>query len=182
MRIFALVVIALITAGMVKGRAQTTAAIRRSTDVLCLVPNAVGVAKAWADHDTKGLAQWGLSTLTTLTANYILEAAITKNRPDGTGRHAFPSTHTAAAFSGATFLLRRYGWQWGVPAYAAATWVAWGRVHAKRHDVWDVLGGAAIGTASALVFTRPLSRTGSLSLMPATLPGNAPGFCLVWTH
>ena len=156
--------------------------VEKSTDALCLLPTAAGAVKSLADGDHKGFMQLSLTTAVTLAVNYGLEAAITKDRPDGTGRHSFPSTHTAAAFSGATFLLRRYGWKWGVPAYAATTWVAWGRVHAKRHDVWDVLGGAAIGTASALVFTRPLSSTNSLSLMPATLPGNAPGFCLVWTH
>ena len=168
-------------AAALSAQAQS-AFVEKSTDALCLLPTAAGSVKSLADGDHKGLMQLGITTAVTLAVNYGLEAAITKDRPDGTGRHAFPSTHTAAAFSGATFLLRRYGWQWGVPAYAAATWVAWGRVHAKRHDVWDVLGGAAIGTASALVFTRPLSQSGSLSLMPATLPGNAPGFCLVWTH
>ena len=175
MRIVALILITLFTTAMVKGRAQTTTAIRHSTDVLCLVPGAVGVVKAWADHDTKGLAQWGLSTLTTLSANYLLEAAITKNRPDGTGRHAFPSTHSALAADGATFLMRRYGWQWGVPAYAVTAYVAWGRVRSHRHDWADVLAGTALGIGSAWIFTRPMAKKTDVTLLPATFGDDGMG-------
>ena len=57
-----------------------------------------------------------------------------------------------AAFDGATFLMRRYGWKWGVPAYAVSCYVAWGRVHANKHDWWDVLGGAAIGAGADAVY------------------------------
>ncbi len=129
--------------------------VEKSTDVLCLVPSAVSAVNTLARHDRKGMLQLALSSATCLAVNYGLEAMITKDRPDGSGRHSFPSTHTVVAFNGATFLMRRYGWQWGVPAYAVAAYVGWGRVHADRHDWWDVLGGAAIGAGTALIFTRP---------------------------
>jgi membrane-associated phospholipid phosphatase len=74
------------------------------------------------------------------------------------------------AFSGATFLQRRYGWKLGVPAYAVSTYVAWGRVYSKRHDVWDVLAGAAIGVGSALVFTRPFAEKHNVTLAPIAWP------------
>ena len=149
--------------------------VERSTDVLCLAPTATGLVKAIVEHDKKGILQLGLSTATTLAVNYGLEACIKKDRPDGTGHHAFPSTHTAVAFDGASFLMRRYGWKWGVPAYAVSTYVAWGRVHAKRHDWWDVLGGAAIGAGCAFIYTRPFIKNTDLSISPATFGTDACG-------
>ena len=149
--------------------------VQRSTDVLCLVPSATGLVKAIVEKDKKGILQLGLSSATTLALNYGLEAAIRTDRPDGPGHHAFPSTHTAVAFDGASFLMRRYGWKWGVPAYVLSTYVAWGRVHAKRHDWWDVLGGAAIGAGSAFIYTRPFVRNTDLSIAPATFGNDACG-------
>lgn len=149
------------------GRAQTKA-VKRTTDVLCLVPSGVGLVKAICDHDRKGIWQLGLSTATTLAVNYGLEAIVRKDRPDGDGHHAFPSTHTAVVWDGATYLMRRHGWKWGVPAYAVATYVAWGRVYTKRHDAWDVLAGAAIGAGAALIYTRRSDRGTEIALSPAT--------------
>ena len=152
--------------------------VERSTDVLCLAPSATGLIKAIAEKDKKGILQLGLSTATTLAINYGLEAVIKKDRPDGTGRHAFPSTHTAVAFDGASFLLRRYVWQWGVPAYAVAAYVAWGRTYAKRHDWWDVLGGAAIGAGAAFIYTRPFVKKAYVSIAPASF-GDGGGISMV---
>lgn len=146
--------------------------VQRTTDVLMVVPSAVGLGKAIVEHDTKGIIQLGLSSATVLALNFGLEAIITKDRPDGTGHHAFPSSHTAIAFNGASFLMQRYGWKWGVPAYALSTYVAWGRVYTKRHDWWDVLGGIAIGVGSAYIYTRPFTRKTDIAISPATIGGN----------
>lgn len=147
-------------------------ALQRTTDILCLAPDATAVAVALVKHDTEGLKQLGLSTATCLALNYGLELCIRKERPDGTGHHAFPSTHTAIAFDGSTYLMKRYGWQWGVPAFAVSTFVAWGRVHTDRHDWWDVLGGAAIGAGCAYLFTRPLVKDVDITISPTTYMGD----------
>ena len=141
--------------------------VKKSTDVLCLVPSATAAVNTVARHDRKGMLQLALSSASCIVVNYGLEAAITKERPDGTGKHAFPSTHTAAAFNGATFLTMRYGWKWGVPAYALATYVGWGRIYSDRHDIWDVLGGAALGAGTALIFTRKYqTQNAEISISP----------------
>lgn len=150
--------------------------VERSTTVLCLAPSATALVKAVADDDREGLVQLGLSSATTIVVNYGLEALIRKDRPDGTEHHAFPSTHTAAAFDGASFLMRRYGWKWGVPAYAVSAYVAWGRVDARRHDWWDVLGGAALGAGSAFIYTRPFVRNSDLTIAPSSLGYGSCGF------
>jgi membrane-associated phospholipid phosphatase len=61
----------------------------------------------------------------------------------------------------------RYGWAYGVPAYAAATFVAYSRVEAKQHWTSDVIAGGAIGVAGNLVFTR---RHGAVSVQPMLGP------------
>ncbi|MBR1712967.1 MAG: phosphatase PAP2 family protein [Alloprevotella sp.] len=165
----AILLIALITlAGTAS--AQSRRAVNRATDVACLTPVVAGVAVSLIQKDYKGSEQFGLSLGTTLAANYLLELSIKKSRPDGTGRHAFPSTHTAVAFASATFIGRRYGWKWSIPAYAVAGGVAWGRVYAKKHDFWDVLAGAAIGTGSALIFTRPKKKGMTWNAVPIATP------------
>ena len=150
-------------------------ALRYTTDVLCLLPDATALGVAFAKHDTEGMKQLGLSTATCLAINYGLELCIKKDRPDGTGHHAFPSTHTAVAFNCSTFLMKRYGWKWGVPAYVVSSFVAWGRVHSDRHDWWDVLGGAAIGAGSAFIFTRPFVKDVDVAISPATFGDRAYG-------
>lgn len=143
--------------------------VRKSTDVLCLVPTATAAILTLVKKDEKGLKQLALSTLTSAALSYTLEASICKARPDGDGMHAMPSTHTMIAFSGASFLQRRYGWKWGAPAYALASYVAWGRVHSNRHDVWDVLVGTAIGVGGTYVFTRPFMKGTEVAISPAVI-------------
>lgn len=150
-------------------------ALRHTTDVLCLLPDATALGVAIAKHDNEGLKQLGLSTATCLAVNYGLELCIRKDRPDGTGHHAFPSTHTAVAFNGSTFLMKRYGWKWGVPAYAVSSFVAWGRVKCDRHDWWDVLGGTAIGVGTAFIFTRPFVKDVDVAISPTTFGDRAYG-------
>ena len=149
--------------------------VQKSTDVLSVLPTMTGLCLAMANDDKKGAAELGLGTLTALAANYALEIAIKKDRPDGSGRHAFPSTHTVLAFSGSTFLTKRYGWEWGVPAYAVSAYVAWGRTYADKHDWWDILGGAAIGVGAALIYTHKFSKNTDVTISPAVLDGNAKG-------
>ncbi len=149
--------------------------LRHTTDVLCLLPDATALGVAIAKHDTEGMMQLAFSTATCLAVNYGLELCIRKDRPDGTGHHAFPSTHTAVAFNGSTFLMKRYGWKLGVPAYVVSSFVAWGRVHTDRHDWWDVLGGAAIGAGSAFIFTRPFVKDVDVAISPTTFGDRAYG-------
>lgn len=147
-------------------RAQS---VQKSTDVLCLVPTATAVVLTFVKKDEKGFKQLALSTLSSVALSYGLEACVRKERPDGDGMHSMPSTHTTIAFSGASFLQRRYGWKWGAPAYALATYVAWGRVHSKRHDVWDVLVGTAIGVGGTYVFTRPFMKGADVTISPSVI-------------
>ncbi len=79
--------------------------------------------------------------------NTALKVSVNRTRPNG-GHYAFPSGHTAATFTSAATLHAHYGWKAGVPAYAAAGFVAWTRARDGVHWLSDVVFGAAVGIAS----------------------------------
>jgi undecaprenyl-diphosphatase len=70
----------------------------------------------------------------------------------------FPSDHATAAFAiAAAICLRKRGW--GIAALVAATVLSVGRVALGVHYPSDVLAGAALGSAAALVLWTPPFRT-----------------------
>ncbi|HET7507072.1 MAG TPA: phosphatase PAP2 family protein [Solirubrobacterales bacterium] len=70
----------------------------------------------------------------------------------------FPSDHATAAFAiAAAVFLRKPGW--GIAALVAATVLSVGRVALGVHYPSDVLAGAALGSAAALVLWAPALRT-----------------------
>ena len=99
-----IVIVSMVLMASVNAKAQGKF-VERSTDVLSIVPTMTGLCMAIVNEDKKGAVELGLSTATALVANYALEAAIKKDRPDGTGSHAFPSTHTLLAFNGSMFMM-----------------------------------------------------------------------------
>ncbi len=105
--------------------------------------------------DAEGSTQFYYSFAANIAVTYALKTAIHKNRPDGSDNDAFPSGHTSMAFQGAAFLQRRYGWQYGAPAYALASYVGYSRVNNDHHDSADVLAGALIGIAASYYFAEP---------------------------
>lgn len=143
---------------------EPTSEIRRETAIEEIgnygqhAPALTALITILAKNDRKGFWQFAESYGTTLGATYILKYAINKPRPEGaTDGFAFPSGHTAVAFSGASFLQRRYGWEYGIPAYAIAGFVAYSRLEGihDRHDGWDILGGILVGVGSTYLFTTP---------------------------
>ncbi len=116
--------------------------------------------------DRQGTIEFAESAALTLGATYVLKYAVDTPRPNG-GRHSMPSGHASISFSSAEFLRKRYGWQWGIPSYAAASWVAYSRVESGQHHPEDVVAGAGIGILSSYLFTPPyhgleLSVTGDM--------------------
>lgn len=105
--------------------------------------------------DWQGLEQLTVDTGLTVGAALALKQFVREQRPDKSDFHSFPSDTAALAFAPAAFLWDRYGWQYGVPAYLAAGYVGYERVHSKQHHVWDVAASAGIGwIASRLITTR----------------------------
>lgn len=95
---------------------------------------------------------------------------IDKRRPENNGSHSFPSGHTSAAFQGAAFIYKRYGWKYGLPAYLGAAYVGWSRIEgtSDKHGIVDVIAGAGIGIASSFFFTEPYK---GVTITPVTADG-----------
>jgi membrane-associated phospholipid phosphatase len=133
-------------------------AIEKTGDVLQIALPSAALASTiiWRDGQ-EGPWQFVYTMTVSTILTQSLKRAINKPRPNG-GSFAFPSGHTSAAFTGAAFIQKRHGWKWGLPAYALAGFTGWSRVHANKHDYWDVLGGAVIGIGSAYLFAKPYQK------------------------
>ena len=103
-------------------------------------------------NDGEGLLQLTEGAVYTALATHTLKFAVNKERPDG-GDYSWPSGHTSAAMQGAAYLQFRYGWEYGVPAYAAASLVGYSRVQADKHYVRDVVAGAVLATGIQYMVT-----------------------------
>ncbi|MGA9639412.1 phosphatase PAP2 family protein [Flavobacterium sp.] len=115
---------------------------------------ALGSTFIWNDDDTKPTWQLLKAYGTGLVIQQALKRIVLKPRPDGTDNYSFPSGHTTSAFSGAAFIQKRYGWKYGIPSYLLASFVGYSRIQAKKHDGWDVLGGAVVGISTSYFFTK----------------------------
>lgn len=111
-----------------------------------------------ARDDKEGVVQLTKSAILDVSATMGLKYSIHERRPDGSDNHSFPSAHTSVSFTSAEYLRKRYGWEYGLPAYTLASFVAYSRVEANKHYAKDVIAGAAIGVASSYIFTTPNHR------------------------
>ncbi|OAP66344.1 MULTISPECIES: phosphatase PAP2 family protein [Psychrobacter] len=123
-------------------------------DVLSFAIPAAAYGSTYYMDDKEGRQQFYYSFATNVAATYALKTVIYKERPDGSDDDSFPSGHTSRAFQGASFIHKRYGLEYSIPAYIGAGFVAYSRVEADEHDVADVVAGAALGVASSMYLTK----------------------------
>ena len=147
--------------------AQENSAGRTTTgevgDALQIAIPAISLASSLIKKDWQGSKQFSYGLVTTLAVTYGLKETISKQRPDGRDDDSFPSGHTAVSMHAATYLQQRYGWRYGLPAYIAATYVGFSRVHDERHDEQDIIVGALLGYAAGRLFT---SKYRGLDVLP----------------
>ena len=124
-------------------------------DVLAIALPVAAGGMTLALMDENGAVQLAESAALTLGTTFLLKYTVKAERPNGKDKHSFPSAHASGAFASAEYLRKRYGWEYGLPAYAMASFVAYSRVDSRQHYARDVLAGAAIGIGSSYLFTRP---------------------------
>ncbi len=128
--------------------------IEQAGDVLQVLIPSVAYGSSLYLGDKQGQIQF----LKSFTSNFLitnaLKSIVVKKRPNGSLR-SFPSGHTSAAFQGAAFIHKRYGFGISIPAYLAASFVAYSRVESKFHFNNDVFAGAAVGIINGFYFTTP---------------------------
>jgi membrane-associated phospholipid phosphatase len=104
-------------------------------------------------EDYDGVLQLGVSELFAEGTSLVLQHFIHEQRPDKSDYKSFPSDSAAVSFSAASYLQIRYGWDYGLPAYAVAAFVGYSRVEAKKHHWGDVLAGAVLGWGTSEITT-----------------------------
>lgn len=129
-------------------------AVESAGDALAVALPVAAAGMTLYHRDGDGALQGTGSAALATGVTYALKYTVNATRPDG-GSHSFPSFHSSLSFTAAEFLRKRYGWEYGLPAYALASFVAYSRVEADQHYARDVIAGAAIGVVSSFIFTRP---------------------------
>ncbi len=127
-------------------------ALRRSGDIVQIALPAAAFASQLIERDWKNLGRFTLSLGVASATTFSLKRIVAKTRPDALDRHSFPSGHSMFSFSGASFLATQYGPKVAIPAFAAATFVGFTRVHTDRHFADDVIAGGGIGMISNWLF------------------------------
>ena len=127
------------------------------TGVAIALPLTAGVITLWK-HDRVGSAQLVVETVLTVGTAYALKNIVHEERPNGTDDHSFPSGTTALSASGSSFLWGRYGWEYGLPAFAATQFVSYSRVQARDHHWYDTLASSGIAAGYGYVLTTPFKK------------------------
>jgi len=123
--------------------------------------------------DRKGSLQLITETVLTVGTAYALKNIVRERRPDGSDFHSFPSETTALAASGSSFLWGRYGWEYGLPAFAASQFVSYSRVQADKHHWYDTLASSGIAMGYGYLITTRLKRRYNISTDLEPAPGGA---------
>ena len=129
--------------------------VKKSGDIILFALPIAAAGSTFIHKDTKGFWQFSKGFLTNGVVTYGLKLLISKERPDRSNSNSFPSGHTSITFQSASFIQRRYGWKYGIPAYVLSSYTGFTRVNSDKHHVIDILAGAVIGIGSTYLFTTP---------------------------
>ena len=101
---------------------------------------------SWAGNNEVAGFGFDLSRglLLTYATTSIIKAGVNRTRPNGED-YSFPSGHTAAAFTTAGVVTRRYGGWLGGLSIGLGVLTSMGRMEDMKHYASDVVAGATIG-------------------------------------
>jgi hypothetical protein len=121
-------------------------------DMLMVMTPAYALGLSSSEDNFDGALQLITSVAAAQLASEGIKALELEERPNGSDRKSFPSGHATAAFSGAMFVHKRYGWKKAIVPYIMAGITGWARVEADAHYWQDVLGGAAVAALFTWTF------------------------------
>ena len=159
------VAICRVVAGNPFGVQLTSDRIENAGNILLLALPAATVGVSLINKDPNGILEFGLSMLLSQGVTLGLKNSVHELRPNHHDFLSFPSGHSSTTFTAAEFLWKRYGWEYGIPAMALASFTAYSRVESRNHYFKDVAAGAALGIVSSFIFTKPFH---GVQLAPVT--------------
>jgi membrane-associated phospholipid phosphatase len=128
----------------------------RAGDILTLLIPAVALGATLYNKDINGSIEFVEAYGSTAAATQILKYTVKEQRPNNSVSYtSFPSGHSSSAFSGASFIHKRYGIKYAIPAYIGAIYTAYSRVKAEKHYTHDVIAGALLGMGFSWYFVSP---------------------------
>ena len=144
-------ILVIVWIGLVEAKGKT----EKIGDVLNVLIPALAFLPSVYMQDEKAKIEFLKAYGSTILTTYVLKFTVREERPNGTNLRSFPSGHTSSAFSGATFIHKKYGLLYALPAYVGSVYTAYSRVHAKKHFTHDVIAGAVIGAGFSWYFITP---------------------------
>jgi len=125
-------------------------------DILATLIPVIGLGATVYNEDYDGSIEFLKAYGGTGAVTQILKYTVREQRPNNsTSYTSFPSGHTSSAFSGASFIHKRYGIKYAIPAYIGAVYTAYSRVKAEKHYTQDVIAGALLGIGFSWYFVTP---------------------------
>ena len=136
------------------GHAKTNT--EKAGDILTLFIPTLALGTALYKNDYKGSMEFLKAYTATAATTQILKYTVREQRPNNVDSYtSFPSGHTSSAFSGASFIHKRYGFKYAIPGYLGAIYTAYSRVKAEKHYTHDVIAGALLGIGFSWYFVSP---------------------------
>ena len=126
--------------------------LTRLGDLTQVIVPAYAFGLAMNEEGWSGAQEFALSFAATEAAVYGLKAIVKEKRPNKKDNNSFPSGHTASAFSGATFIHKRYGIKKAIIPYILAAFTGYTRIVGEKHHFHDCIAGAAISSAMTWIF------------------------------
>lgn len=137
---------------------------KMSGDIILITLPTTSLGATIIKDDKEGSLQFVKGAIVNQAVTQGLKLLIDKERPNGLNNNSFPSGHTSTTFQSASFIHKRYGFKYGLPAYLLASYTGFTRIKTDYHDIYDVLAGAIIGIASSYLFTTKYPSETDISL------------------
>lgn len=149
---------------------------QRIGDFLAIAIPATGYGATLYLGDKEGQEDFYKAYGVTMASTLLLKYTVREKRPDTDTRDSFPSGHTSSAMSGATFIHKKYGIKYAIPAYIGTIYTAYSRIHVNRHHPRDVVAGALLGAVSSWYLTSEYNGVTLSPLVDSNYQGVKIGF------
>lgn len=118
--------------------------LRKAGNLLTIALPVSALGVSLLKNDWRGLGEFVVSAGLTVGSAYALREIVRIRRPDGSDFRSFTPPDLALADSAGDYLWDRYGWKYGVPAYAARFLVSYALSDEKKNHWYDTAASAAL--------------------------------------